>query len=220
MFWPQRSSLQTSLRCVLCKATVLDLAKCFMLLPVLGVWCLCAYGLDFNPTPGFSHLLKFIFYLRLPTENKWRSTTWFPHISAPFHLSILRSSVDCCRGWGWFKSGSLAPGFFACSEQNGWTAARVCSLSGDMVERLRPAETWPEAAVPPSHVSLASFQSGTRSPWRSLTALRRSLSPVSLCSFFSNSLSRPETPCFASCLGIFFPSLCSYLFCSVWAGRP
>ncbi len=220
MFWPQRSSLQTSLRCVLCKATVLDLAKCFMLLPVLGVWCLCAYGLDFNPTPGFSHLLKFYILSQAPNREQMALYNLVPTYFCPippFYSPLLRRLL---QGVGVFKSGSLAPGFFACSEQNGWTAARVCSLSGDMVERLRPAETWPEAAVPPSHVSLASFQSGTRSPWRSLTALRRSLSPVSLCSFFSNSLSRPETPCFASCLGIFFPSLCSYLFCSVWAGRP
>lgn len=54
----------------------------------------------------------------------------------PFYSPLL---CRLLQGVGAHKSGSLAPGCFACSEQNGWTAARVCSLSGNMVERLRPA---------------------------------------------------------------------------------
>lgn len=127
----------------------------------------------------------------------------------PFYSQLLRRLL---LGVGELKSGSLAPGCFACSEQNGWTDARACSLSGDMVERLRPAETWPEAAVPPSHVPLASFQSGTQSPWRSDCSQALAFSCF-FAVFFSNSLSRPETPHFASCLGIFFPfMLISLLF--------
>lgn len=173
-------------------------------------------------TSGFSLLLNVIFLSQAPNREQMVLCNLLPTYFRP--LPPFCSPLLCRlpQGVGALKSGSLAPGCFACSEQNGWTAARACSLSGNMVERLRPAETWPEAAVPPSHVPLASFQSGTQSPWRSLTALRRSLSPVSLYReyffffFFQLSLSRPETPHFASCLGIFFlPSFCLCFFCSV-----
>lgn len=109
----------------------------------------------------------------------------------PFYFPLFRRFL---QGVGVLKSGSLAPGCFACSEQNGWTAARACSLSGNMVERLRPAETQPEAAVPPSHVPLTSFQSGTQCPGCSLTALRHLLSPVSFLQVFFLSLSWSEIP--------------------------
>lgn len=135
-------------------------------------------------TPGFCLLLNLIFLSQAPSREQMALCNLLPTYFRPippFYSALLRRLP---QGVGALKSGSLAPGCFACSEQNGWTAARACSLSGDMVERLRPAETWPEAAVPPSHVPLASFQSRTRSPWRSLTALRHSLSPVSLCRVF------------------------------------
>ncbi|XDV43299.1 hypothetical protein PO909_011801 [Leuciscus waleckii] len=51
----------------------------------------------------------------------------------PFYSPLLQRLR---QGVGVLKSGSLGPGCFACSEQNGWTAARACSLSGNMVERL------------------------------------------------------------------------------------
>ncbi len=222
MFWPLRSSLQTCPRLAICKATVLDLAKCFMLLPVLGVWRLCAYGLDFNPTPDpwlQSSAKIWYFYLRLPTENKWRSATCFPHFSAPFHLSILRSSVDCLWGWGRLSQGL-------------WLQAvlpAVNRMAGQMQEPVPYRATWWKGFDPlkpgqkqpfrPAMCLSLHFRAGHR-VLGVLTALRRSLSPVSLQFFFFPTLSLGQKPHISPLVwGFFFP-LCSYLFCSFWAGRP
>jgi len=113
---------------------------------VFWVWCLCAYGVDFNSTldPGFS-LLDLIFLSQAPNREQMvlcnLLPTYFRPIP-PFYSPLLQQFP---QGVGVLKSGSLAPGCFSCSEQNGWTAARACFLSGNMVERLWPAETWPEA---------------------------------------------------------------------------
>lgn len=158
-------------------------------------------------TPDFSLLLDLIFLSQAPNREQMALCNLLPTYFRPippFYSPLFRWIL---QGVGALMSGSLAPGCFACSEQNGWTAARACSLSGNMVERLRPAETRPEAAVPPSHVPLTSFQSGTQCPGCSLTALRPMVSPVSFCRVFSPSLSWPEIPQFASCLGIVFSPL-------------
>lgn len=158
-------------------------------------------------TPGFSLLLDLIFLSQAPNREQMALCNLLPTYFRPippFYSPLFRRFL---QGVGALMSGSLAPGCFACSEQNGWTAARACSLSGNMVERLRPAETQPEAAVPPSHVPLTSFQSGTQCPGHSLTALRHLLSPVSFCRVFSPSLSWPEIPQFASLGIVFFPLL-------------
>lgn len=128
----------------------------------------------------------------------------------PFYSPLLRRLP---LGVGVLKSGSLAPGCFACSEQNGWTDARACSLTGDMVERLRPAETWPEAAVPPSHVPLASFQSGTQSPWCSDCSQALAFSCF-FAGFFFPTLSLGQKPHISPLVwGFFFPfMLISLLF--------
>lgn len=157
-------------------------------------------------TPSFSLLLDLIFLSQAPNREQMALCNLLPTYFRPippFHSPLFRRFL---QGVGALMSGSLAPGCFACSEQNGWTAARACSLSGNMVERLRPAETRPEAAVPPSHVPLTSFQSGTQCPGCSLTAFRHLLSPVSFCRvFFPISLfARNPTFCllFGNC---FFP---------------
>lgn len=137
MFWPLRSSPQTCPK-------AFDLMQCSIL---FWVWRFCAYGVDFNPTldPGFSLLLDLIFLSQAPNREQMALCNLLPTYFRPippFYSPLLQRLP---QGVGALKSGSLAPGCFACSEQNGWTAARACSLSGNMVERLWPAETRPEA---------------------------------------------------------------------------
>lgn len=155
-------------------------------------------------TPGFGLLLDLIFLSLAPNREQMVLCNLLPAYFRPIppFCSLLLHRL--LQGVRTLKSGSQAPGCFACSEQNGQTAARACSLSGDMVERLRPTETQPEAAVPASHVPLASFQSGTWSPWQ----FSEFSQPLAFSSFFVQAffplslVQKPNISFF--CLGIFF----------------
>lgn len=213
MFWPLRSSPQTCPK-------AFDLMQCSIL---FWVWRFCAYGVDFNPTldPGFSLLLDLIFLSQAPNREQMALCNLLPTYFRPippFYSPLLQRLP---QGVGALKSGSLAPGCFACSEQNGWTAARACSYQATWWKGFDPLKHGQKpCAVPPSHVLPASFQSRTQSPRRSLTALRHSLSPVSFCRFFFFHLSLGQKPHILPLVWGFFSPLCSYLFCYVWAGRP